>query len=424
MKFFEQHSTQLGTFALYIVCFGAFFSPPVAALGSALLLLAVPISLTAPARMLAGPLPWVLAGFFCLLIVRTLTVDLFGDGTLQADWKYLANWLQLALLIPFALFLRADPQQLGRLLLLALCGLVLGVLRRLDWERAFNDPIWLLTDRHGYGFTAIGFALLCGTTVIGLLCLRRRWWENVEKRGWNFAGRLLWFVLLILMMHGFLQSRSRGSLLALICAALVGLIGYGRLNPRPPAGKQLSKTLTIIGLVIVAVAALNGASFIERWSIGYESVTSMLRGDLERVSKSSEGLRWQAHVAGLEFWRQKPWFGWGPVETHRLMATDDLHLKHLHNTYLEILVQFGLVGLLLFVASVSLLLYQLWQVIARNRIPVDYGLFLFLSAIYGLLWSLFNFRIPNVDWRMYWIIIFGASLSWVLLNRRGVDKNL
>ena len=101
---------------------------------------------------------------------------------------------------------------------------------------------------------------------------------------------------------------------------------------------------------------------------------------------------------------------------------EDGVLKHLHNSYLELLVQLGLVGFGLWMLIASLLLWAVYDAMRRGRVSRDLGLFLILALLYLALWSLFNFRMVHQDFRGYWALLAGAALSLALYRRGGTRR--
>jgi O-antigen ligase len=96
-------------------------------------------------------------------------------------------------------------------------------------------------------------------------------------------------------------------------------------------------------------------------------------------------------------------------------------LKHLHNSYLELLTQLGLVGFGLWMTIGLMLLWPLYDAVRRAQLSADLGLFLILALLYLALWSLFNFRMVHQDFRGYWALLGGAALSIGLYRRGAVD---
>jgi O-antigen ligase len=97
-------------------------------------------------------------------------------------------------------------------------------------------------------------------------------------------------------------------------------------------------------------------------------------------------------------------------------------LDHLFNTYLEMLVRFGLAGALFALAAFGLLGKGLWHAHLEGRVPRDFGLFLVGSMLLMASWCFFEFRLLRPDWRSYWILIGGAvaTFRW---HVRSIDSS-
>jgi len=144
------------------------------------------------------------------------------------------------------------------------------------------------------------------------------------------------------------------------------------------------------------------------------------------VPDSSFSQRWHAQRFGLDLWQERPWLGWGPGSAKALLkASDDPSvmltgygpLEHLHNTYLEVLVQLGVVGLLLWLALFAALWRSVQLACRAGSVDVDVGNFLLLSLVYLMLWSLFDFHSMQQAWRAYWGVLAGGMLAVGLFPR-------
>jgi O-antigen ligase len=93
-------------------------------------------------------------------------------------------------------------------------------------------------------------------------------------------------------------------------------------------------------------------------------------------------------------------------------------MEHLHNTYLELLVQLGLLGLTLWLGLSLLLLRSVLKGRAAGRIDADVARFLALSLLYLMLWNLFDFHAMHQPWRAFWMLLAGGALSLGLFARR------
>jgi O-antigen ligase len=158
----------------------------------------------------------------------------------------------------------------------------------------------------------------------------------------------------------------------------------------------------------------------------------LLQGESLSVNNASSlSLRWHAQLFGLESWLQRPWFGWGPGSSRHLMREsgapgvfdqDGVVLKHLHNSYLELLSQFGLLGLGFWLSLAVALVWSVNASRTRGELSPDLASFLILSLLYLALWSLFNFRMVHQDFRGYWALLAGAALTFGLYPREPANQ--
>lgn len=396
------------------------------------------------------PIVWLALAFalYCMLHVAFPQV---AGAQLGSRWDAAFSWAQLAVMVPLAYALRGDQRLLLRVLLLALIGLVLGTLWRLDWAWLLSEPASFLRSRPGFGFPALAYALYAGTALIGLLLLRRRCWygSDGQLRWWAVP---LWLFALAVVAEGVVLTQARGSWLGLIVVGLLGIGLWVRAHRRA-AGRFPRAPLAALAIGLLVLIGLNAGEIRDRLGEEHDVAEQLLRGQAPADQITSVTLRWHALQFGLERWLERPWLGWGPGASHQLMvesvrqmrlavdprpdalaplAEDDAvstaaapgfwHpqegvLKHLHNSYLELLAQLGLVGLGLWMTMAVLLLWSLYDALRRARLSADLGLFLMLGLLYLAIWSLFNFRMVNEDFRAYWGLLAGAALSITLFGR-------
>ncbi|MEA3638955.1 MAG: O-antigen ligase family protein [Lamprobacter sp.] len=422
------------------------------------LLLIRPLS---PFSLPAHPLVWLILSFalYCLLQA------LFPRG-LSAEpgqhWVVAFSWAQLAVVVPIAYALRGDERLLLRLFLLVLIGLLLGTLWRLDWGLLLSDAGAFFASRPGFGFPALAYALYAGTALIGLLALRHRCWyrRNGQRRWWALP---LWLVAWALLAEGVVLTQARGSWLGLILVALLGA-GLWLRAQRLQHGRIPRRPLLVAASGLLLLMALNAGKISERLNEEQAVAEQLLRGEVPTDQITSFTLRWHGQRFGLEAWLERPWLGWGPGASYSLMSAsvaataadnaagaeigvpaldaeadgasavsedlaqvargiwhpEDGVLKHLHNSYLELLAQFGLVGFGLWMLIAILLLWAVYDAVRGKRLSQDLGLFLILALLYLAIWSLFNFRLVHQDFRGYWALLAGAALSMALYRREGM----
>ena len=403
---------------LYLSALSLCLAPAGVAIGLGVLVLGFLLTLGLRLRLRQpwpmSPAIWVMAALAAYVLLRG-GLAAYPGGDWEVRWAAALEWAQLAVFVPMAYAIGGDQRRLLWVLALALLGLVLGGLYRLDWALLFASPAAFAESRPGFGAPAIVFALFSGTALLGLFTLRRRWWGGRDAR-WQRLRIGLWLLVTVLVAQAFLLTLSRGAWLALAATAVLGVLLAGRHGRRRRPG-----ALTWLGAGAVAVLVLmNAGAMLERIGAEMGTAQALVRGELSYAPDSSFSQRWNAQRFGLAAWRERAWLGWGPGSSSALlkasndpsvMLTDYGPMDHLHNTYLEFLVQLGVVGLALWL----LLLALLWQSVQRARaaeaVDIDVGNFLLLALVYLALWSLFDFHALHQDWRAFWALLAGAALS-------------
>jgi O-antigen ligase len=89
-------------------------------------------------------------------------------------------------------------------------------------------------------------------------------------------------------------------------------------------------------------------------------------------------------------------------------------MPHFHNTYLEILVQFGAIGFILLAALLAFLARGVRVRYRAGGVPKDLPRLFLVTLVFVLLWNFTNFRVPRHDWMAFWILFAGGAYSLVL----------
>jgi O-antigen ligase len=387
---------------------------------SALALLASPAARTA----LRGDPAFRFALLFTLYLAGTAVwgrLQFPESGGLQ--FGFLGRWAFLFGFLIIAWWLKGDLRRINGVWLLAVAGLFYGL-----WRHA--DPADLLAFRTGrqtgFQMKAPVSGLISASVMLGLLLFAGRLF-----RGGRGLGALLpalpWLAGLFLCAYGLVASQSR---ITWIAAALVFPVALGffyyrsirqgtRLNPR-----LLMLPLLALALVLGGIS-VNSNTILGRIGPDRDTAAMILRGDDRPLPVSSWKYRYLVQKFGLEKWLEKPLAGWGAGSTKPLIRSADRPelfnetagqwMGHTHNTYLEILVRFGLLGVAAFAAGA-------WIVGRRcaeglRRMPVDYRLWLLGSGALTALWSAANFGLTVnhwPHWSAYWLLLMGVAYTFVL----------
>lgn len=422
-------------FGLYLTALSLFLAPAGVSVGLAFIWLGFFLALATGRRLPVSGGVW-LAVVFAVYVLINAALAEYPGSDLGGRLASAADWIQLCVFVPVAYALRGDQRRLTQLLALALLGLLLGGLWRLDWSLLLSDSAGFLSSRPGFGFPAIVFALFSGIALVGLFVLRARCW-SASVGGLGGWWVVLWLVAAAMVAQGFVLTLSRGAWIALACTVVVafwtGRRGHYAARSDEIAGDSSGVSVAeggmtrlrpalpwIGGLLMTGLLALNAGSIVDRLGEEPGAVSAILSGDTDYSARSSLSLRWHAQRFGLSLWLERPVLGWGPDSSHALIASSgqpalgvggDEALDHLHNTYLELLVQLGLIGLLIWIGLFVSLFLSIRKARRARFLSADLARFLTLSLVYLSVWDLFDFHALHQDWRGAWAMLAGSALS-------------
>jgi len=418
----ERTAELLGAVGLVTFAFSCLLSTSGASFGLALLVGATMLRPSLLRGSRRDPLTLLAAASAVYLVLRAIWAlwEIPETGRLQISQAW--AWLRLWLLLVVAWWLKGDLRQSGRLLLLALFGLLVGMVGQL----LTNPHLVSSGMRTGFHLKIIAFGLYSSTAILGLSVFAPRLWGGRRASWPSFALRVgLWLVILALLVQGLIMTQSRGAwFTAILIAPLVTVLRYRNW------GRSCRLSVGVMASVLVGCTTLvvmNLPTVTTRLSQEKEMFAAAWRGDFEAIPSAGFGVRVHTFRFGVTKWLERPLFGWGPGSTEYLISHSGLPqlrhselvegewkegpdwLDHLHNTYLEVLVRFGLVGAFLMLSVLGLLVRSLWVAHREGRVPLDYAWF--LAGALGLMavWSLSDFRLLHPDWRSYWILIGGIT---------------
>jgi O-antigen ligase len=423
----------LGAVGLATFAFSCLLSTSGASIGLALLVGAMMLRPSLLRGLRRDPLILLAAASTIYLVFRTVWALWEMPEIRRLHISQAWAWLRLWFVLVVAWWLQGDSRRSARLLLLALLGLLLGTVGHL----LVHPDILSSGIRTGFHLKIIAFGLYSSTAILGLLVFAPRLLGRKELRP-SFVLRVgLWFITLAVLVQGLIMTQSRGAwLTAAIGIPAVTMVRYWKADSRQGRSRRLR--VAFVGVALFACATLVGVNLrtvTARLSGEREMFAAAWRGDFKAVPTAGFGVRVHTFRFGVTKWLERPLFGWGPGCTEYLISHSGLPqlrhsemvdgewqegpdwLDHLHNTYLEILVRFGLVGAFFMFCSLGLLVRGLWLAHREGRIPLDYAWF--LTGALGLMaiWSLSDFRLLHPDWRSYWILIGGITATFHLWKR-------
>ncbi|WP_110666732.1 O-antigen ligase family protein [Salinicola halophilus] len=352
---------------------------------------------------------WLLLLVWLLIQLVTLppAMALFPDYA-DEQIKDMRGLTKVFLILPIAWVLAGST----RLVLLALSTLIVGTMAGSLIHG--ESPTMLATllaagERPTLGFQNWQHAGVCaGVTLIATACFAPRLIRDSAQRptAQRVALRVAFSLVAAWSLMAWTVSMTRSAWLGIAVVSLVAVIGAAIVWRRGYAFRTLRVRHVLLALAAtLSVALLMGITYgdpiIDRITAEQGTVAAVLRGDLSAVPSTSIGFRIHAWHYALQLLEQKPWFGWGPkshiplllqstnpVENTTLGAVvERSNLRHFHSSYVTLLVGNGVIGALVYLATIATVAKAAWGSWRRGRMPTDVAIFLCLFFVF---WAVVN----------------------------------
>ncbi|RDB41847.1 O-antigen ligase family protein [Halomonas sp. DQ26W] len=221
-------------------------------------------------------------------------------------------------------------------------------------------------------------AMLFGVGLLGLVCFAGRCWRGGSALAWG--RRLSWSLALIVCIVGIVITQTRAVWLAvLVVLPLIAALVWWR-------GRSTSRWsrwgLAIVALVVLAGAAVLHEPVTNRLASEERIIVQAMEGDWKSIPYSSIGNRLLTWRASVDWIVERPLVGWGEkgrslVIEHTEWLPDRTrdNYGHLHNSFLEILVSYGLLGLSVVMALIAWIGVGAWKAWRAGAMPGDMALF-------------------------------------------------
>jgi O-antigen ligase len=180
-------------------------------------------------------------------------------------------------------------------------------------------------------------------------------------------------------------------------------------------------------LILALILALNWNTILQRVSTEQKELGTVVTEGLNQAPLTSATYRLHLWEFGLNKWLERPFTGWGPGTTHALVEAEnnpalrdnrDIGFDHLHNAYLELVFQLGLIGIMLVSLICGLMVSKIIEAYQKKRISIYFLAFLFSNFVLIAVYSLTDFRHLHWNWRFYWMMLAGISFSFSLMTFR------
>ena len=185
----------------------------------------------------------------------------------------------------------------------------------------------------------------------------------------SFIFRLLIGCSLLICIFSLFAGGGRGAMCVVIAILLYYLISY-----KPQGSKRgLIFGVFIICIFIIALRFLSTTSV---FSQGYNRIIDFFSGSQDQSAKE----RLDLYSSAIQIFQDKPFFGYGIGG-----SLGELHIWS-HNVFLDIMIDYGLVGLFIFVITVIMSFYRILKLTKIHRseeIAFIFGLCSFIGLLFS-----------------------------------------
>lgn len=247
----------------------------------------------------------------------------------------------------------------------------------------------------------------------------------------------LWMMALLLCLWGVIVSQTRGVWLGLSVTGLllpIMLVFASRLRAKPLISFH---RFMLAGLACFAILGLLVTSFdlpnrisdrLAAEKVTWESLRQAAAH--ENRSLSSIEVRVASWSAATEWVMEKPFMGWGGRGSRPLIRQSDLfsdefkeNFNHLHNSYLQVLVEIGLIGAAFIIAIIAFAGRATIRSYKRRSMPLDVFLFSWLFFIFWLVVNIFESYIIYPSGTYLVAIVAGFFYSFCIAKKEVCQIN-
>lgn len=146
------------------------------------------------------------------------------------------------------------------------------------------------------------------------------------------------------------------------------------------------------------------------------TIENFLAGTLEEVERNATAERLVSWQAALEWSRERPVFGWGhsggAIVMQKTEWLPEGRLRawgHVHSTYLELLVRYGLLGISLYVALSIWVGWHSYRAFCSGSMPLD---FLAFFIAFFVFWAIVN---AFESYMFYWTGVYAFNVVMAVL---------
>lgn len=335
--------------------------------------------------------------FIASLVLPTVffLLNHLRDPVSASEYQNLEKLTKMFLFLPVAWWLGGRLSRIFTFLWVSFFGLIIAVLLDPNLSQS------LLAMANGY---RVDFgirntqhtSMFFGISLIGLLVFSHRFLTG-GKTSTKSIKWITWITLVLITATVAILTQTRAVWIGLLfCLFIFTLIALVNLVKNGFYKKHFF-ALVAIGLSAIVLLSVFQETISTRFNTENLTIKELLAGDIQNLRLDSVGIRIHSWVTGIEWIKQRPLIGWGgEVNKHVFAKAADsvLHnregLGHFHNSYIDIALAYGLLGLSIIAYLFIWSNYRAWQLYKKNALPKDILIFTFLGTCFMAIINLFE----------------------------------
>jgi O-antigen ligase len=352
------------------------------------------------------------AAFFAYILLRTVLAYLAAPDKLSSIVEWAGYYIAVSGFpaLAVALWLNGNRKLIGGVLLTTLAVLLLIILSYSSPERIMD---YLDGERALFGGLRNATGLYMATAIlgIGIFTMSHLHSKHNGSRRYYAVFLAITAIVLLILSMAMIWHQNRTALFISLTVVPVVILLYERASTSRRNNTSRPKLfLLVMALFIVIATSIASTSTIhDRIKDGFQNTLKAFDTDIADLPKSPLSLRLRLWQTGLGSVKENPVFGSGPGSVNDLVQRDEwiAQYSHLHNLYLQLLVELGIVGFLLFCLTFMALFRSAAIAYRSHQMQPDLFYFILGSLLLFLLTNLTQVRIDG-DHAVFYVTLLLA----------------
>lgn len=384
--------------------------------GLFLVFLGLAFNLTKKTPPLPKPLTVAATLYAASVFVIALWIITRQEYDLIETLQGFSHYFEILLFVPLSLALYHCKRHHLALLWAPVFAVSLRILSYTDLQSL--DTTLLSKAQFGFGQHHVTFGMQSMLALLAIAALTPMSAQRVKPYGTARVASfwLLIFAVAALNLQALLVSGSRSAWGCLIIGLMIlALLSWPKIKL-----KRVRVVPLLIAGMLLLLLGYNNAATIQNRLLQDTNTTFNYSLSIEDLPRDHDVFfARRVHLAnfGLEHWQERPWLGYGPAAVKPLINLDaDFNIHpHLHNTYIQWLVEIGALGTVTLLGLLSLLLMTLWRLKSSTTCTANRATYNLVtaSAISLGIWSVASFHMHSTDWR-FAIIWYASFAAWLI----------